>query len=88
MSGYVEVGYVVVLGSIAGYALSLVSRERAARRRLPAYLPSEAPAHGGLVDGGPAHHGPPEDWPPEDWPPEDRPPEDRPPATAAHGEPS
>ncbi|MFZ0170045.1 MAG: hypothetical protein WAL04_00040 [Acidimicrobiales bacterium] len=35
MSGYIEVGYVIVLGSLATYATSLVSRERAARRRLP-----------------------------------------------------
>jgi hypothetical protein len=59
MSGYVEVGYVVVLGSIAGYAVSLVSRERAARRRLAAPPPTDAPA-----DGGPADDCPPEDRPP------------------------
>ena len=35
MSGYVEVGYVIVLGSLGSYAVSLVTRERAARRRLP-----------------------------------------------------
>jgi hypothetical protein len=35
VSGYIEAGYVVALGSLAAYALSLVTRERAARRRLP-----------------------------------------------------
>lgn len=35
MSGYVEAGYTVVLVSLGTYAVSLVVRERAARRRLP-----------------------------------------------------
>jgi hypothetical protein len=35
VSGYIEAGYVVALGSLGTYALSLVTRERAARRRLP-----------------------------------------------------
>jgi hypothetical protein len=35
VSGYIEAGYVVALGSLATYAISLVTRERAARRRLP-----------------------------------------------------
>ncbi|HUY29763.1 MAG TPA: hypothetical protein VMV02_02060 [Acidimicrobiales bacterium] len=34
MSGYVEAGYVIGLGTLAGYASLLVARERAARRRL------------------------------------------------------
>ncbi len=34
MNGYVEAGYVVGLGTLAGYAVSLVARERSARRRL------------------------------------------------------
>lgn len=34
MSGYVEAGYLVVLGSLGAYAVSLVQRERAARNRL------------------------------------------------------
>jgi hypothetical protein len=34
MSGYVEAGYLIVLGSLSSYAVSLVARERAARRRL------------------------------------------------------
>ncbi len=34
MSGYVEAGYMIVLGSLGAYALSLVARERAAKRRL------------------------------------------------------
>jgi hypothetical protein len=33
MSGYVEAGYIVCLGSLGTYAISLVVRERAARRR-------------------------------------------------------
>ncbi|MGO8876736.1 MAG: hypothetical protein ACLQNG_13345 [Acidimicrobiales bacterium] len=33
MSGYIEAGYVIVFGSLGTYALSLVTRERAARRR-------------------------------------------------------
>ncbi|MGD0081706.1 MAG: hypothetical protein ABSD78_00745 [Acidimicrobiales bacterium] len=35
MSGYVEAGYVIALGSLSAYAVSLVVRERAARSRLP-----------------------------------------------------
>jgi hypothetical protein len=35
VSGYIEAGYVVALGSLATYAVSLVTRERAARHRLP-----------------------------------------------------
>jgi hypothetical protein len=35
MSGYVEAGYLIAIGSLGSYAVSLVSRERAARRRLP-----------------------------------------------------
>jgi hypothetical protein len=34
VSGYVEAGYIVALSSLGGYALSLVTRERAARNRL------------------------------------------------------
>ncbi len=33
MSGYIEAGYVVVLGGLAAYGSSLLLRERAARRR-------------------------------------------------------
>jgi hypothetical protein len=32
---YVDAGYSVVLGSLFVYAVSLVARERAARRRIP-----------------------------------------------------
>jgi hypothetical protein len=35
MSGYVEAGYLISLGSLSAYAVSLVVRERAARSRLP-----------------------------------------------------
>lgn len=35
MSGYTEAGYVIVLCTLFGYAVSLVTRERAIRRRLP-----------------------------------------------------
>ncbi len=34
MNGYVEAGYVVILGTLGGYSVSLVARERAARRRV------------------------------------------------------
>lgn len=34
MSGYVEAGYVVCLGTLGCYAVSLVVRERASRQRL------------------------------------------------------
>lgn len=34
MSGYVEAGYIVVVVSLGGYALSLLGREKAARGRL------------------------------------------------------
>lgn len=33
ISGYVEAGYAIVLGSLAAYSVSLVTRERASRRR-------------------------------------------------------
>jgi len=36
MNGYVESGYVVVFASLGTYGLSLLGRERAARRRLGA----------------------------------------------------
>ncbi|MGO9963677.1 MAG: hypothetical protein ACLPUG_09660 [Acidimicrobiales bacterium] len=67
MNGYVEAGYVVVLGTLSVYGVTLVTRERAARRRVGAALGAvqtrlrtEAPAprqdapavnHGGLEDG-------------------------------------
>jgi len=34
MNGYVEAGYVVILGTLGGYSVSLLARERAARRRV------------------------------------------------------
>lgn len=34
LSGYIEAGYVIVLGSLALYSASVVTRERAARRRV------------------------------------------------------
>jgi hypothetical protein len=34
VSGYIEAGYVVVLGALAAYTASLLSRERRAQRRL------------------------------------------------------
>ncbi len=34
MNGYVEAGYVVILGTLGGYSVTLVARERAARRRV------------------------------------------------------
>ena len=34
MNGYVEAGYVVVLGTLSTYGAALVGRERAARRRV------------------------------------------------------
>ncbi|MGA2803671.1 MAG: hypothetical protein ABSF89_04670 [Acidimicrobiales bacterium] len=36
MNGYVEAGYVVVLGTLSIYGATLVTRERAARRRVGA----------------------------------------------------
>jgi hypothetical protein len=41
MNGYVVGGYLVVLISLGAYALSLVQRLRASRRRLAATLPDE-----------------------------------------------
>jgi hypothetical protein len=35
MNGYVEAGYLICFGTLGAYSLSLVTRERAARRRLP-----------------------------------------------------
>jgi len=34
MNGYVEAGYVVILGTLGTYAVTLVARERATRRRI------------------------------------------------------
>ncbi len=34
MNGYVEAGYVVILGTLGTYSISLLGRERAARRRI------------------------------------------------------
>jgi hypothetical protein len=42
VSGYIEAGYVVALGSLAIYALSLVTREHASRQRLPPAAPRES----------------------------------------------
>jgi hypothetical protein len=39
MSGYIEAGYVIALGSLGSYSLSLLRRERAARSRLPQVPP-------------------------------------------------
>ncbi len=39
MNGYVEAGYVVVLGTLSAYGAALVGRERAARRRVRAVSP-------------------------------------------------
>ena len=36
MNPYVEAGYVVILGTLGSYSVSLVARERAARRRVGA----------------------------------------------------
>jgi hypothetical protein len=33
MSGYIEAGYAIVLGSLALYGTTLLARERSARRR-------------------------------------------------------
>jgi hypothetical protein len=35
VSGYIEAGYVIVLGSLSVYAVTLVARERALTRRTP-----------------------------------------------------
>ena len=51
MSGYIEVGYVIVLGSLGSYAASLVTRERTARRRL-------APPPDGSMTDAPPEPGP------------------------------
>jgi len=48
MNGYVEAGYVVILGTLATYAVSLVARERAVRRRVGA----ESGKDGAHVAGG------------------------------------
>jgi hypothetical protein len=36
MNGYVEAGYVVILGTLGTYGVTLLARERAARRRVGA----------------------------------------------------
>ncbi|MGA2528717.1 MAG: hypothetical protein ABSG36_06080 [Acidimicrobiales bacterium] len=60
MNGYVEAGYVVVLGTLGTYGFSLIIRERAARRRVgaravprsPGDPTGEAPASRGGAPGG------------------------------------
>ncbi len=52
MSGYVEAGYVIVLGSISAYAVSLVAREKAAQRRL-GDAARAADGHRSGLDGAP-----------------------------------
>ncbi|MDA8038207.1 MAG: hypothetical protein M0Z69_03415 [Actinomycetota bacterium] len=52
MSGYVEAGYSVVLVALGGYSISVVVRERAARRRLPAKLPGRSADRTGEDGGG------------------------------------
>lgn len=47
MNGYVEAGYVVVLGTLAGYGASVLGRERAARRRV-----NRASGQQGAPEGG------------------------------------
>ena len=44
MNGYVVSGYVVVLGSLSAYAVSVSSRLRAARRRAGRAMQSESEA--------------------------------------------
>ena len=49
MNGYVEAGYVVVLGTLSAYSATLVVRERAARMRLGSVsraAATKAPARG------------------------------------------
>ena len=72
MNGYVETGYVVILASLGTYATALVSRERAAKRRLggasvtpspPAARPavtdvSSSPANGPSGSRGAEEEGP------------------------------
>ncbi|MGA2208133.1 MAG: hypothetical protein ABSH30_00705 [Acidimicrobiales bacterium] len=43
MSGYIEAGYVIALGALGSYALSLVRRERSVRGRLPQARPQAGP---------------------------------------------
>ena len=43
MNGYVEAGYVVVLGTLGTYGVALLTRERAARRRVGAASSAVAP---------------------------------------------
>ena len=49
MSGYVEAGYVVVLSTLSVYAVSLLARERVARKRLRRDVAPRAAV--GLVEG-------------------------------------
>jgi hypothetical protein len=43
MNGYVEAGYIVVLGTLGIYGVALLTRERAARRRVGAASSTVAP---------------------------------------------
>ncbi len=52
MSGYIEAGYVIVLGSLSLYAASVLRREHAARLRLsrPVSEGGSTPAHQTAVE--------------------------------------
>ena len=50
MNGYVEAGYIVVLGGLGAYATSLLRREHTARRRVDGVGPAPAPDHDGTTD--------------------------------------
>jgi len=49
MNPYVEAGYVVVLGTLGTYAVALVARERAARRRVGGAQPAAGTSRDGAT---------------------------------------
>lgn len=53
MSGYVEAGYVVILGTLSVYSVSLVTRERAARRRVNGRSVNERSVSAPAPEAGP-----------------------------------
>jgi len=43
MSGYVEAGYLIVIATLGGYSISVITRERAAKRRASPAAPVTPP---------------------------------------------
>jgi hypothetical protein len=54
MNGYVEAGYAVILGTLGTYSVSLIARERSARRRVGGPSGNRSAAGAPTIDHRPA----------------------------------